>query len=195
MSDWSKTGIGFVVLQQQCSCSSNVPPCCANGWALVLCGSRRLTPSEKNYAPIEGEALALTLGLMKAKMLLYGRPKFVIITDHKPLVSIFSDKSLASIENPRLFRMKEKSLQFSFEIQHIPGKKMLAADALSRYPVSRPTAEDEDFSSDIDQSVITKIATSIVSSHDVISTTLDNIKDAARCDPCHQLLIEKVTKK
>ena len=73
MTDWSKNGIGFVVLQQKCSCVSDIP-CCPDGWALVLCGSRRLTTSEKNYAPIEGEALALTWCLKKARMLLHGCP-------------------------------------------------------------------------------------------------------------------------
>ena len=82
-------------------------------------------------------------------MLLYGCPLFVAITDHKPMVSVFSDKSLSSIDNPRLFKMKEKTLHFSFEIKHIPGAKMIVADALSRYPVCDPNIEDEISSSGI----------------------------------------------
>ena len=80
MTDWSQNGIGFVVLQQKCSCVSDFP-CCPDGWTLVLCGSRRLTTSEKNYAPIEGGALALTWCLKKARMLLHGCPLFIAITD------------------------------------------------------------------------------------------------------------------
>ena len=42
ITDWSKQGIGFVVMQLHCSCknTSNIPTCCANGWKLALCQSR-----------------------------------------------------------------------------------------------------------------------------------------------------------
>ena len=30
ITDWSKQGIGFVVMQQHCSCKNNIPTCCAN---------------------------------------------------------------------------------------------------------------------------------------------------------------------
>ena len=146
MTDWSKSGIGFVIFQQVCSCNSNTPKCCQDGWQLVFCGSRSLTASEINYAPIEGELLAVTWCLKKAMLFLHGCPQFTLLTDHKPLVPILTDKALASIENPCLLRMKEKTLQFSFRIQHIAGKEMYAADTFSRYPVF----EDEEFANDVD---------------------------------------------
>ena len=58
-TDCSKTGIGFIVLQQTCSCNSDTPDCCTGSWQLILCGSRYLKQSEQNYAVIEGEALAV----------------------------------------------------------------------------------------------------------------------------------------
>ena len=39
---------------------------------------------------------------------------------------------MADMENPRLARIKEKTLWWQFKIQHTPGKKQLAANALSR---------------------------------------------------------------
>lgn len=43
ITDWSKEGIGFVVLQQCYMCvSSDSPFCCKGGWHLALCGSRHL---------------------------------------------------------------------------------------------------------------------------------------------------------
>ena len=39
---------------------------------------------------------------------------------------------MADVENPRLARIKEKTLWWQFKIIHTPGKKQLAADALSR---------------------------------------------------------------
>ena len=64
-----------------------------------LCGSHRLQDAEKWYAPI-GEALAIAWCLHKARNFLLGYPKFTVVTDHKPLINIFSDKLLSSITNP-----------------------------------------------------------------------------------------------
>ena len=117
MTDWSKTGIGFIILQQHCSCNARESPfCCIGGWKLVLCGSRHLQDAEQRYAPVEGEALAIAWCFRKARNLLLGCPHFMVITDHKPLISIFSDKCLSSISNPRLMRMKQQTLQYSFSI-------------------------------------------------------------------------------
>ena len=88
--------------------------------------------------------------------------------------------------------MKEKTLHFSFEIKHIPGAKIIAADALSRYPVSDPNIEEEISSSDINK-IAVKTAASIINSDHICNVTIDSIKDAALKDPQHQLLIQKVT--
>ena len=53
---------------------------------------------------------------------------------HKPLLKIFGDCSLNDNENQRLLNLKEKTLQYCFEIIHLPGAKNHAADALSRHP-------------------------------------------------------------
>ena len=53
--DWCMDGIGFVVIQQYCSCPpANAPLCCKGSWRLALCGSRQFTPAETGYAPVEG---------------------------------------------------------------------------------------------------------------------------------------------
>ena len=39
---------------------------------------------------------------------------------------------MADVENPRLARIKEKTLWWQFKIIHTPGKLQLPADALSR---------------------------------------------------------------
>ena len=39
---------------------------------------------------------------------------------------------MADVENPRLARIKERTLWWQFKIIHTPGKLQLAADALSR---------------------------------------------------------------
>ena len=61
--DWSKQGIGYFLMQQRCDCTVKHPGCCANGWRIVLAGSRFLNGAESRYAPIEGDALAVAWGL------------------------------------------------------------------------------------------------------------------------------------
>ena len=115
ITDWSREGIGFVIMQQYCSCSSmDTPFCCKGGWRLALCGSRYLTSAEAGYAPVEGEALAIVWCLRKARLFLLGCPNLILVTDHRPLVKPFGNKKLKDIINPRLLALKEKTLQYSF---------------------------------------------------------------------------------
>ena len=75
VTDWSREGIGFIILQQHCACKSEIPFCCESGWKFVFCGSRRLLPNEVNYSVPEGEALAIAWALQKAR-LFTGSPRF-----------------------------------------------------------------------------------------------------------------------
>lgn len=95
ITDWSKVGIGFIILQQYCDCSArDAPFCCKSGWRLALCGSRHLTPAETSYAPVEGEALAVAWCLRKVRLFLLVCPNLVIITEHRPLVKLLGDRAL-----------------------------------------------------------------------------------------------------
>ena len=52
--------------------------------------------------------------------------------DHKPLLGILNDKSLADIENPRLLMLKEKTLWFNFNVIHVAGRLNSGPDYISR---------------------------------------------------------------
>ena len=138
VSDWSREGIGFWLLQKHCACASSRPFCCKTGWKIVLVGSRFTSGAESRYAPVEGEALALVDALEKARHFTLGCPDLLVVVDHKPLIKLFGDRSLDEIPNPRLLNLKERSLRFRFRIAHISGARNLAADALSRHPVGAP---------------------------------------------------------
>ena len=133
--DWSTKGIGYFLLQKHCACASGIPGCCQSGWRVTLAESRFLTSAEQRYAPVEGEALAVVWGLEQTKYFTQGCDNLVVITDHKPLVKIFGDRTLDEITNTRLFRLKQRRLMWRFEVAHLPGVTNQAADATLRHPV------------------------------------------------------------
>ena len=133
-TDWSKYGVGFVLLQKYCDCRDRTPICCSSGWKLVFAGSRFTSGAESRYAPVEGEALAAAFGLNKARHFTLGCLDLILAVDHKPLLCLLGDKNLEDIENPRLQNLKEKTLRYSFEVVHVPGVQHKGADATSRHP-------------------------------------------------------------
>ena len=131
--DWSSQGIGYFLPQQHCSCSSDLPDRCPGGWRITLDGSRFLTSAEQRCAAVDGKALAVAWGLKQNRYFSQGCNDLIVVTDHKPLIKIFGDRTLDEITNTRLFRLKQRT-PWWFKIQHLPGKTNLAADATSRYP-------------------------------------------------------------
>ena len=98
----------------------------------MFCGSKFTTPAESRYAHIEGEAAAAVLGLEKCSHFVLGLPKLLLAVDHKPLISIFNNMSLENIPNPRLFRLKHRSLKYRFTPCHVAGKRNVVPDTFSR---------------------------------------------------------------
>lgn len=112
--DASKDGLGAVLLQD------GQP---------VAYGSRALTETEKLYSQIEKESLAILYGCTKFNQYVYGN-EFVVETDHKPLVSIFSKPLNKS--PTRLQRIRLALQPYTFNLIFKPGKELVIADHLSR---------------------------------------------------------------
>ena len=95
--------------------------------------SRTLSKAELNYSQIEKEGLACVFGVKRFHSYLYGH-HFTLITDHKPLLSLFGDGRAippqASARIQRWALMYEYTLAFKCTAQHSN------ADALSRLPLS-----------------------------------------------------------
>ena len=91
--------------------------------------SNTLTTCESNCSNIERELLGILFSILLFKHFTY-RCKVHIITDHKPLVSLFR-KSLTSA-SPRLSRMWFHILDYQLDVMYQPGTKMHLSDALSR---------------------------------------------------------------
>ena len=93
-TDASSYGLGAVLMQQ----SDSV-------WKPVAYASRSMRETERRYAQIEKEALASTWACEKFSTYILGK-KFLIETDHKPLVPLLGTKHLDSLP-PRLLRKRD----------------------------------------------------------------------------------------
>ena len=117
-TDWSKAGVGFMLSQKHCDCSDITPSCCVGGWRTCMVGSRFTNKAESNYAPIEGELLAVTYGLKKTRYYTLRSEKLTVCVDHKPLLGVLGETELEKIDNTRLEELKEKNIRV--EIQSRP---------------------------------------------------------------------------
>ncbi|XP_047984364.1 uncharacterized protein K02A2.6-like [Leguminivora glycinivorella] len=121
-TDASSVGVGAVI--------SHLTP---EGERPIAYASRVLN-SEKAYSQIEREALSIIYGIKKFHQYLYGR-KFTLRTDHKPLVSIFGDKSgIPVMAASRMQRWAVILAGYDYDIEYVRSEKN-SADALSRLPV------------------------------------------------------------
>ena len=112
--DYSKQGLGVALVQDG---------------RPVQFASKAISDSEAQYAPIEGEMLAVLYGVTKFHYYLYGR-KFKVESDHRPLQYI--QKKNLSRAPPRLRTMLMNLSQYDFDIQYKPGKDMVLPDTFSR---------------------------------------------------------------
>ena len=97
--------------------------------------SRTLSAAEKNYGQIEKEALSLVFGVRKSHQYLYGR-KFVLVTDHRPLTSVFGPKrGIPTLAAARLQRWALILSAYTYTIEFKPTEKHLNADGLYRLPL------------------------------------------------------------
>ncbi|CEI92075.1 hypothetical protein RMCBS344292_06348 [Rhizopus microsporus] len=96
-----------------------------------------LSPAEKNYGISEVEVLVIVKGIKKFAYYL-ACTNFTVVTDHHALQFLQSKKS--SDLRGRLARWAPLLQQHDFTIVYRPGKVNIGPDALSRYPVSSPSA-------------------------------------------------------
>ncbi|XP_072152686.1 uncharacterized protein [Bemisia tabaci] len=88
---------------------------------------RTLNAAETNYSALELETLGILFAVKSFRAYLYGR-RFILYTDHRPLVWLFSMKE----PNSKIIRWRLQLEEYDFEIRYKPGRLNINADALSR---------------------------------------------------------------
>jgi len=112
--DSSKEALGAVLLQ--------------HGQPIEF-ASRKLTETEKRWAEIEKEMLAVTFGLERFDQYTYGR-KVTVINDHKLLEQIL--RKPLSQAPLRLQKLMMRSHRYDFDFRWTHGTSLKIADFLSR---------------------------------------------------------------
>ena len=98
---------------------------------IVAYASRSLDDEESRYSQAEREALAVRWAIEHFHLYLFGT-EFTVLTDHKPLVSIFSN--VTANPSATIQRWCLCLQQYTFNVMYKPGSQN-PADYMSQHPV------------------------------------------------------------
>ena len=115
------------MLQEDCIVQNTSKCDIPNNLRPISYASKTLSSTELNYSNIEHELLGVLFAITHFKHFVYGRTLHVI-TDHKPLVSLFK-KSLVDA-SPYLTRMLMQLLDLTLNVSYQPGDKMHLSNVL-----------------------------------------------------------------
>ena len=170
--DGSPVGVGAILCQVQPDGTSRP----------VAYASRSLSDVERRYSQLEREALSVKFGCLKFDHYLSGDPGFAVITDHKPLLSLYRPGSRPP---PRIERWALRIQHLNFHMRYEPGAQN-AADVLSRQPVPPRRAINPSELAD------TRAINAVISASLPRACTVDEVSSATASDPILQAIIESL---
>ena len=166
-SDASSFGLGACLIQK------GVP---------VYFASRVLTQTERNYAQIEKELLAIVFACKRFDQFIVGNKEIQVRTDHKPLENIFRKPILNA--SKRIQVMLLILQRYNLKVGYVPGRELLIPDTLSRAPLEKEEIERyEVFTMKRTKETMDYIQNiSLTSTMCVSDKRLEQIKEATRRD-------------
>ena len=171
--DASPVGLGAILTQLTAD----------GGMNIIAYASRSLTDCESRYSQTEREALAVIWGVEHFHLYLYGS-SFRVITDHKPLETIFNNPTCKA--TARLERLQLRLQPYETAVVYKPGADN-PADYMSRHPDPKQSQTPRHLSR-VDAYVNFVITNAMPS-----AVTLQEIKDATATDETLQNLARVIT--
>ena len=98
-----------------------------NVWAPIAFASRFLNSAEIKYSTNELELLAIVWSCEHFRTYLLGK-RFVILTDHKAIISALNETYGKKSYQSRLSRWADRLIPFDYQIEHIPGSSLGIVD-------------------------------------------------------------------
>ena len=168
--DGSPIGLGAVLTQENTTTKEMTP---------IQYASCPLTPTQARYPQIDREALSIYWAIKRFHLFVYGTD-FKVITDHKPLVTLFNNPY--SKPTARIERWLLDLQQYRFTVEYRPGISNPAD-----YPSRHPVGEYQNYEDETEEHVafITKNAVPK-------AITLFEIESAVAKDPTLQAVMSAV---
>ncbi len=146
----------------------------------IAFASRTLSKSKRNYAQIEKEALSIIFGVKKFHEYLYGR-KFLLVTDHKPLLNLLGPKSgIPTLAAARMHRWASILAAYQYDIEYGATAKHANADCMSRLPLKN----DDHLSTHDEVKQVNQLQ------FDSLPINVEQIRKATRHDPLLARILE-----
>jgi len=127
-----------IVIEADSSCYG-LGACLSQEGRPLYYASRVLTSTERKYAQIEKELLAIRFACSRFDQFIAGNPDITVRTDHKPLLAIFKKPVLAA--SKRIQVMLLQLQRYNVKLEYHSGKEVVIADTLSRAPIESSDIE------------------------------------------------------
>ena len=140
-----------------------------------------MTTSEKNYAQLEKEALALVFGVRKFHQYLYGRP-FIPITDHQLLTTILGPKKgIPFLAAARLQQWEVLLSAYNYSIRYKSTTAHGNANGLSRLPLSTTSAPTDKGVSTFNIGQVQALLSPFKTSRRLLNGTRSSVRSLCLC--------------